>query len=69
MHLSRFVPTLLQLPLQHKNVADNTFALIQVIGVWSAMSVVAGACYHRNRLGLMEGSPLEPVAARRLDSA
>jgi hypothetical protein len=28
------VPTLLQLPLQQKHVADNTFAVIRVIGVW-----------------------------------
>lgn len=34
---------LLQLPLQHTSVADNTFAVIRVIGVWSAISVVAGA--------------------------
>jgi hypothetical protein len=36
------VPTPLQLPLQQKHVADNPFAVIPVIGVWSAISVVAG---------------------------
>ncbi len=29
------VPTLLQIPLQHKSVADNTFAVILVINAWA----------------------------------
>ena len=60
------VPTLLQLPLQQKHVADNPFAVIPVIGVWSAISVVAGACNHRNRPGQLSKFDI-PYLPIRLD--
>jgi hypothetical protein len=46
-------PNVASAPLQHRSVADNTFAVIPVIGVSSAISVVAGARNYRYKNSLV----------------
>jgi hypothetical protein len=49
-HLSTLSRCCFSSRVSTKRVVENTFAVIPVIGAWSAMSVVARACNHRNRL-------------------